>query len=129
MKTLVFLLAVLIGVNAASAQTPEKFTLRPGQQKVVHKSRIAIKFIAVTEESRCPEGVNCIWAGVAKLKIKVRKNGKTAEFELDTNQLDKPANFAGYEIRLLSLSPYPKSGSTIGADAYRATFTISAPPK
>lgn len=125
MRLLTITLAAIIGLaSLVPAQNLQKLTLRHGQQKAF-SGRLNIKFLAVTEDSRCPTNVNCIWAGVARVKITLRKNGKTAAFELNTNQLDKPAVFEGYEVRLDTLTPYPNSASPTRAADYKALFTIS----
>ena len=123
MRTLILALTVIISLVAiAPAQSSQKLTLRQNQEKTAPRTAIKIKFLSVVEDSRCPEGVNCIWAGVAKIKLQLRKNGKTGEFELNTNQLDKSITFEGYEIKLAALTPYPKSGTAIKPAAYSATF-------
>lgn len=107
-----------------AAQTPEKLSLRQGQQKAIPASRIIVKFVSVIEDSRCPQGVTCIWAGVARIKLQLRKKGKPAqEFELNTNQMDKAITYEGYEIKLAALSPYPKSSTAIKPAVYSATLT------
>lgn len=125
MRAVVLSLIVLFFAGFADAQV-EKISIKAGQQKTAKTGRIAIKFLAVTEDSRCPENARCIWAGVATIRIQLRKNGKTAEFELNTNQLDKPAIFEGHDIKLTSLTPYPKTGSPISKTAYLASLTITA---
>ncbi|MEO7673611.1 MAG: hypothetical protein ABIU09_05985 [Pyrinomonadaceae bacterium] len=109
----------------AAAQKPGKLILRVAQEKTAPGTAIKIKFLNVPEDSRCPTGVNCIWAGVAKIKLQLRKNGKRAEFELNTNQLDKSITFEGNEINLTALTPYPKSGTAIKPAAYTATLSIT----
>ncbi len=100
--------------------------LRLAQEKTAPGTAIKIKFLSVIEDSRCPEGVNCIWAGVAKIKIQLRKPGKPAkEVELNTSQSDKSITFEGHEIKLAALTPYPRSGSTTTAAAYSATLAIA----
>lgn len=129
MKILAFSFAILFFAGVASAQAAKTISLKHGQQKTAKTGRIVAKFLAVTEDSRCPENVRCIWAGVAKIKLQLRKNGKTAEVELDTNQLDKSAIFEGHEIKLTSLTPYPKTSSPIAKAAYIATITIGKQKK
>lgn len=130
MRAFIFTFAILLCTTIGSAQEPQKVTLRQNQEKTAPRTAIKIKFVSVVEDSRCPEGVNCIWAGVARVKIQVRKNGKPAkEFELNTNQTDKFITFEGHEIKLASLTPYPKAGSQTNAASYLATLTIARLPK
>jgi hypothetical protein len=121
-----FLLTLLFGIFLTADAKTGEVKLRVAQEKTAPGTTINVKFLSVIEDSRCPEGVNCIWAGVAKIKIQVRKTGKPAkEFELNTNQMDKSIIFEGHTIKLLTLTPYPKSGSATNAALYSATLTIT----
>ncbi len=124
LSTLILTLAFGIILNAEAKTSEVK--LRLAQEKSAPRTAIKIKFLSVIEDSRCPEGVNCIWAGVAKIKIQLRKAGKSAQmFELNTNQMDKSINFEGHQIKLAAVTPYPKSGTATNASSYSATLTIT----
>lgn len=132
MKTILstFLLTLFLGVFVTVDAKTGEVKLRVAQEKTAPGTTIKIKFLSVVEDSRCPEGVNCIWAGVAKIKIQLRKTGKPAkEFELNTNQTDKTITFEGHTIKLVTLTPYPKSGTATNSAAYSATLTIAKLPK
>src|SRR5688500_11058174 len=85
MRALIISLVVLLSFTFASAQGAEQLTIKNGQQKVSKTGRITVKFLELIEDSRCPADVNCVWAGVARIKVQLRKNGKSAEVELNTN--------------------------------------------
>ncbi|NOT47529.1 MAG: hypothetical protein HOP17_07235 [Acidobacteria bacterium] len=125
MTTVAFSFVILLLTTFVPAQNLEKISLKTGQQKTAKTGRVSVKFLAVTEDSRCPENARCIWAGVARVKIQVSKNGKTAEFELNTNQPDKSAVFEGQEIKLTALTPYPKTSTPITPAGYIAAFAIA----
>jgi len=127
-----FLLAVLITTlfAAVPAQDGPNVQVRNGQEKAVSNAGITIRFLEVTEDSRCPSDVNCVWAGVARVRLKISKDGVAdREFEVNTNQGDKPAIYGGWSIRLKKLDPYPSSKSTIKASDYVATFSIDKCPE
>ena len=126
MKTLILLLLFALGSSVmASAQTTESFTLKAGKKMTAKKSKLKIKFISVTEDSRCPEGVNCIWAGNAKVKVEVIGARSTQIFEFNTNAGPKGNQLEGWAITIDSLTPYPKSGVTLDPKKYSAKFTIT----
>ena len=125
MRAFICLAILLLGSVGVPAQAPEVVTLKTGQEKVSRTGRVTIKFLELVEDSRCPEDVNCVWAGVARIKIQVRKNGRTAVFELDTNQRNKPAVFQGHSIALKDLNPRQSTTSKYSPSAYTATLTIS----
>jgi hypothetical protein len=124
MKALLITLALLLSFTFASAQAAEQLTIKQGQQKVSKTGRITIKFIELTEDSRCPTDVNCVWAGIARIKVQLRKNGKTTEVELNTND-KKTTVFHGYSVTLKDLQPRQSTTSRYGPAAYSATLTVS----
>ena len=110
----------------ASAQTKQKITVQINQQKTVAKTKLAIKFASLIEDSRCPTGTNCIQAGNAKITIQVGKSkGAMKTFELNTNSKQQAVSYAGYEIKLTDLNPKPASNIRINRNGYTATFVVS----
>lgn len=114
-------LFVLVGL--AHAQTPARISVKLAQQKL-HRS-LAVKFVAVVEDSRCPKDAVCVWAGNAKIKLEVRKGrGAWKSVELNTNAGPSAATIDGYEIKLVGLDPYPGSGGSGEKPAYTAKIEI-----
>ena len=124
MKALLLTLAVLLSFTFVSAQPAEQITIKSGQQKVTKTGRITIKFLELIEDSRCPADVNCVWAGIAKIKVQLNKNGKTAIVELNT-QNEKSNVFQGHTITLRDLQPRQSTTSKYSQSAYSATLTIT----
>lgn len=123
--TLIFTL-VFGSLCQASAQTSQQLKLRVNNQKSVAGGKLTIKFLSVAEDSRCPEGVNCIHAGNAKIQIKVAKRGGSAKnFELNTNSDPNIVSFEGYKIKLENLVPTPKENIRINRNGYTATLIVS----
>ena len=124
MKVILFSLIVLLGSSFASAKVPEQITLKAGQQKTAKTGRITVKFLELIEDSRCPADVNCVWAGIAKIKVQLSKNGKKSVVELNT-QNEKSTVFQGHTLTLKDLQPRQTSTSKYSPSAYSATLTIS----
>lgn len=77
--------------------------------------------IRVTEDSRCPSGTECIWAGTLKLLTKLEVGQKTTEMELT---LDTMTTFNNKRITLIDASP--KSTQVGGATTpVMAVYTFS----
>jgi hypothetical protein len=113
------------GALTVSAQNTQQVSLQVNKQKSAMRDRLRIKFVSV-EDSRCPKDVNCIWAGNAKVTIKVtNRKGETKTFDLNTNLQGRSAKFDGYEIALGNVSPYPSSNIRINPNGYTASFTIT----
>lgn len=103
----------------------QEFDLHISEQSILHSKELKIEFLAVLEDSRCPEGADCLWEGNAKVRIRAEKNdGKFKIFELNTNLEPIKINFEDYEIRMITLAPIPKSNTEIKTENYTATFLI-----
>ena len=60
---------------AAKSQTVDlgaEVTLAPGATVSVKAAEMQVRFVSVTEDSRCPRDVTCIWAGEVKVQIEIR---------------------------------------------------------
>lgn len=127
MKILILtLIAMLAMTTITSAAKPQKFTLRVGQQKRVANGDLRIKFVSVMEDSRCPVGVDCIWAGNAQIKVLVTdRRGETKEMLINTNSGVQGDQHAGYAVNLVSLTPEPTQKGKPTKSSYRATFTVA----
>jgi hypothetical protein len=122
---LLFLTLILGLTQAALARGQDQMQLRVGQQKSMSNGKVRVKFISVTEDSRCPENAKCVWAGNAKVKVQVIvRGGETKIFELNTNGGDKAGQADAYRIELVSLTPGRRTNRKIRQNDYRATFSI-----
>lgn len=110
--------------SCASASTgPRKtlaagtsITLQPGERANLPDGS-TLGFLAVAADSRCPEKVQCIWAGDADLLFELAKDGgEPREFHLHTGIEPKSFRAAGHTIFLDAV--------THGSDA-RATIRLN----
>jgi hypothetical protein len=107
----------------------ESINLTEGQQKILKEYPLQIKFNRIVEESRCPEGVDCIWAGVAVSEIEItEKTAKPillnlATTDMQTRGYQKSTDFNGYTITLQNVSPYPTAKR--GAQDLKGIYKIS----
>ena len=95
------------------------------REKTVPGAGFKIKFVEMVEDSRCPEGTSCIWAGNARVKIAVRGRGNATTLELNSNTQPTVIEYQGYEIKLTSLTPKPAANVRINPDKYLATFEVT----
>lgn len=125
MKTFILALIVILGMTTATfASKSDTLTLRSGQQKSAVRGDLRVKFISVLEDSRCPPESACVWAGNAKIKVKVTdRRGRTKMMEINTNAGPKGDQFGGYAVNLTSLTQ-PKQKGTPGTTRYTATFSV-----
>ena len=124
------LFLILTGWMQQSCDTKEvalsqQFKLKVGQEVSVREAGIKVSDIAVVEDSRCPTGVQCIWAGNGKVSLKLSKaKSESVSVELNTSAGPKSRAYQGYEVRLVSLDPYPKNGVVIGKNEYVVTLMV-----
>jgi hypothetical protein len=101
-----------------------EFTLAVGQSAVV-ESDVRLTLKSVTDDSRCPVDVTCVWEGDAKVSVEVITPSPRAEHELHTSsRFDREANHGAYRVTLVKLEPAPRSTATISSGDYRATFVV-----
>lgn len=82
------------------------------------------------EDSRCPIGVACVWAGQIVATVEVAR-GEEESVELDlVHRIKGPpatSRAFGYELRLLGVDPHPKQGTTPERSDYIARIEIAEP--
>jgi hypothetical protein len=111
---------------AASATLDQPFVLRVGQSATVAGEGLTVSFQAVPSDSRCPTGVQCVWAGNAVVQVVLSKDGKAFGAELNTSLEPTSVDYLNYNVALVSLAPYPSSkGGPISQSQYRATFVVT----
>lgn len=105
-----------------------EFQLKMGQRAQVAEG-LAITFKEVTEDSRCPVDVECIWAGQAVVVIEVINDGVSlGDSALTLGTPDSQAariDIPGYRIEALDLAPEPRSEG-IEPSEYAVTLLVSA---
>jgi hypothetical protein len=103
----------------------KEFKLKAGEVAEVSDAGIKISLNGVLEDSRCPTGVQCAWAGNGRVSVKLSKGkGEPVSVELNTYAGPKSSRFEGYDVRLMRLDPYPKDGAQTRKDAYVVTLMV-----
>ena len=123
---LILTLAVgaLMSVQAQPQRQQQK--VQVNKQKKFSRSGLTVRFVEMVEDSRCPKGTQCVWAGNAKIKVEVKRNGARKEIiELNTGAKDKSARYDGLLIELIDLTPEPANNIRINKNGYVATIAVS----
>jgi hypothetical protein len=118
----------------ASAEITEGIiTLQWRQALLIQPEEITITFEQVLEDSRCPEGVMCWWAGLANVELSLQKTGRQqAAFTLSDHDMDwqgsdccrKEDQVWGLTFRYIMLEPYPVYDVTPDSTDYRLQLEI-----
>jgi hypothetical protein len=123
MKKLIIAAGVLIIAAFAIENIMSKDTVGPSQAVTIEG--VTITPLEVVEDSRCAEGVQCIWAGRLLLLANISKpSGKFNQ----TLELGKPVSIGTEEVTLVSASPDPKQGETIPFEKYGFEFDVKVSP-
>ena len=121
---LLIALFTLTGTLAFGKAKNSSVEVQVHKEKVVPHTGFSIKFVEMVEDSRCPAGTNCVWAGNAKVKITVRQGRHSQTFELNDMTQPTVVNYGGYDIKLTALTPKPGINVRINPDKYMATFEV-----
>jgi uncharacterized Zn finger protein len=128
--TLPLILLVLVSLiqdpaSSKKVELGEEFKIKSGEEVVVTGEKLRITFRSVLNDSRCPTGGVCVWAGNAQVGIEVaKKNKKQVVAMLNTYSEPKEIDYKGFLIELLALRPYP-GGKPIDPKDYEATMVVT----
>ena len=128
-KILLFVVAVLLlscRAQEKQIEQPNVITISANQSTGIKGYEMRIK--KIISDSRCPEGVTCIWAGEIQLLVSVSKDQKLVEekaLTISSKQLQENASwFSKYlaadqkDIKRITVMPYPKSGVSANPKTY-----------
>lgn len=103
----------------------EKVSLKPGETAMVDNQTGSVTFVEVMNDSRCPEGVDCIQAGEATVVVELA-NGQRQKVLVGANyRTAKRIVSGGIVVNVLGLTPYPKDGKPFGPEEYRLQISTS----
>jgi hypothetical protein len=116
--------------NSASVNknNSEIIYFKEGQNQFLKEYEMNVTFKGITEDSRCPKEVNCIWQGVATAEIVVMglaTRPMTLKISTANNPnkgLFKTQSFNGYIISMVSISP--ETTSEKGFKALKGNYKI-----
>lgn len=126
------LIAVLSGcatVDTAVVANPgAEFSLAVGKSATISGTGYRITFSRVTEDSRCPVDVQCVWAGDAKIELTVSRSSAPADTRvISLTPPNSEATVGDVKIRFVSLAPTPRQSEPPASRAYVARLMVLAP--
>lgn len=134
-----FMLALTIALVASSCggadslhvRINEEFALSMGQRAFISDENLEIRFKEVLEESRCPRGVTCFWAGRVSCMVEIIHTGSPSHMVLTEPGLTDEyteERYEGYGISF-HVTPYPEADKEITEGTYRLHLIISKLPE
>jgi hypothetical protein len=127
MLCLCVILSTSIACGKAEYRLGEEFSLSTGETASLNGGQLRVQFLEISEDSRCPRNVQCIWEGRVIAVIEVFKENTSQKIELVEQGLtDTPANkqFEEYEF-VFKILPYPEVEMQISQDEYRLMLTVN----
>jgi len=67
--------------------------------------------ITEVSDSRCPEGVVCVWSGEVSIKGEFTDSGKKSSFEVHSVVNQQNVQPDGFTLQIVDAKPYPKYGT------------------
>lgn len=108
----------------------QEFVVGGGQEAVLRRNDLSVRFSELLEDSRCPTDVECFWTGQARIAVIVQPTGRpsTAAY-FNTNPAPgenvQSVRAGDYSVELKSLEPYPRTpDDPISFSDYRATLLV-----
>jgi hypothetical protein len=120
---------IISSVVLAQSPKPQKINYSTLNQKICPNQKgFQLVLKSISTDSRCPEGVTCMWEGEVSGVVSVYKDSKLIEnrimvFSLK-NEKENKEWFSKYlpekqrNIKSIGVLPYPKEGHTINPEAY-----------
>ena len=110
---------------AVKVTAPDTLRLHAGEVGSVDRGRLVIRFLAVESDSRCPSTVNCVWEGDAAALLHLTDaDGRLTRTTLHTALQPKSVEYAGYDVALAYVEPYPNALAPIDSAAYVAVLSV-----
>lgn len=96
------------------------FELGIGEHQQINA--VEVTFLEVVEDSRCPKDVDCIWAGQAKIKVRIEEKGLNPvekEVIFDASGKNNILHISDeLVIKAVRLSPYPETSTATNNRVY-----------
>jgi hypothetical protein len=128
MKNILLSVVLLFSFSLFAQNDRDISYLKITQKSCIKKKGNSVLLKMVVADSRCPEGVTCIWAGEVKVLVSVYKDREFIKEETLTVSGSKSqeniAWFAQYlpegkrNIKGINVLPHPKKGVTINPKDY-----------
>ncbi len=119
----------MVGHNGQQATEPkrgEPFELKANETRTLADENLRVRFDGVTEDSRCPIGVQCVWEGDAAVELTLEKPPTAADTRVlhTAGRFNRETDYAGLVIRLVDLEPRPREGASIAPEDYRVRLVV-----
>lgn len=113
-----------LGSPVAPSPINRQIVLSLGQTAPLDRATVALTFLGVANDSRCPADALCVLGGSARVDLQATGALGTRVVSFETGDL-KPVRVGSLTLELLQLAPYPFSAAPIDPADYRATIRVT----
>ncbi len=128
---LFLILFLVAGMSCEETLTDPTFTFTIGKESTFRINQLYTSSdgqytlqIKEISDSRCPEGVVCVWAGEVSLKGEWTANATKSDFELHSVVSSMQIVPEGFTMQIVDAKPYPKSGTDLKPEDMVITLLI-----
>ncbi len=109
-----------------TAHIDRTFSVALSESVLVVPGGATIRFDAITEDSRCPTGAYCVWAGRAGARLEVIMSASEQSILLlSYPDASRAATVDELRVEWEQLDPYPSLANPIQPGMYRLTVRVS----
>ena len=98
------------GIGCEETIIDQGFTIQVNQLYTSDNGQYTLKINEVND-SRCPEGGQCVWQGEVTVIGELTENNKKLTFEIHSVVSTQTKQPDGYTIKIVDAKPYPKVGT------------------
>ena len=114
--------------TAVVANPGAEFSLSLGKTAAITGTPYRITFNKVTEDSRCPVDVTCVWAGDAKIELTIARTSAPADVRVvSLTPPNSEVTVGDLRIRFVSLAPAARQSEPPASRAYMAHLVVVTP--
>lgn len=126
---LTLLLFLLAGCSQAGGGLPTGTqVLKPGQSISSADGSIALTFVEVLDDSRCPADAMCVWQGNVRVLLEVTQGTELQQYTLTLGELLQgdvdSISVSGSTVALVQVDPYPLASQPTDPADYEITLSI-----
>ena len=130
-KLLIVLLAAIFWVGSCAKndsidpdfKLEEAFDLKVDQTAFNQNENLQIRIKEILEDSRCPDGVMCVWEGQVRMEVEIKIDNTTFTKELIYYSAN-PLECGGYSFQVLGVLPGTQIDETIAPEDYVFSMLI-----
>lgn len=90
-----------------SVQLDQEFSLKASDSGIIKNLQLKLKVESIND-SRCPEGVQCIWEGSADVIFSFESESSGLVIDTLRSFNNPVVQIADFSIALIAVTPYPK---------------------